>query len=338
MTRPQRLAFFATTVFVTVFGLGEFVRWVVNGWAGVDWWGIDLHLVIDAGARWTAGQPIYANPAFLYPPLAALIGAPMTILDFDWLSVAYALLKIAIAVGAVLRLTPGWSAPSRVMAIAALVCCLPFMHDLMLGNANVVLVAAMAVAMLGPARPRSGILLGLATAIFAKPLVVPVLLWLLVRRRSVLVATAVTGLLATGVGLLITGPGAYVDWVSALAGGTRYASPFAGNHGITAIVPGLWLPVAIVTFVGLVVVLVRRGPSTGITWASTSGLLLAPYAGTYAALPMALAIPGIARLAPTMALVIVAVSPVATTHPLPIYAAAVLIGSLFFTESTGPRP
>lgn len=336
MTRTQRLAFFATAVFVTVFGVGEFARWVVNGWAGNDWWGIDLHLIIDAGGRWVSGEPLYANPAFLYPPLAALVGAPLTVVDFDWLSVSYALLKIGIAVGAVISLTPRWPRPARAMAVATLVGCLPFMHDLMLGNANVVLVGAMAVAMLGPARPRSGILLGLAAAIFAKPLIVPILLWLLIWRRPVLVATAVTGLLATGVGVLIAGAGAYADWVSALVGGTRYAAVFAGNHGITAIVPQLWLPVAIATLVGLVVVLMRRGPLTGITWAATAGLLLAPYAGTYAALPIALAIPGIGRLAPTMALIIVAVSPIATTHPLPVYAGAILIASLFLTEPEPP--
>lgn len=336
LTRGQRLAWFATAVFVIVFGVGEFVRWVVNGWAGNDWWGIDLHLIVDAGGRWIAGESMYANPAFLYPPLAALAGAPLTVVDFDWLSVAYALLKIGTASGAVVKLTPGWSAPARAVAAATLVCCLPFMHDLMLGNANVVLVGAMAVAMLGPARPRSGILLGVAAALFAKPLVLPVLLWLLVWRRSVLMATVVTGLVATGVGVLLAGPGAYVAWISALEQGTRFAVPFAGNHGITAIVPQLWLPVAIATFVGLVVVLMRRGPLTGITWAATSGLLLAPYAGTYAALPIALAMPGIGRLAPTMALIIVAVSPAATTIPLPIYAGAILIASLFLSERESP--
>jgi hypothetical protein len=206
------------------------------------------------------------------------------------------------------------------------------MHDLMLGNANVLLVGAMAVAIFGPTRPRSGILLGLAAAMFAKPLVVPVLLWLLVWRRSVLLGTVVSGLAATGAGVLLAGPGAYADWVAALAGGTRFASPFAGNHGVTALVPGLWLPIAAATFLGLVLVLIRRGRSTGLTWAATAGLLLAPYAGTYAALPIALAIPGIGRVAPTMALVIVAVSPIATTHPLPVYAAAILIASLFLPE------
>lgn len=336
MNRQQRLALFATAAFVTIFGVVDFSGWVLTGWGGNDWWGIDLHLVVDAGGRWMAGEPMYADPAFLYPPLAALVGAPLGTIDFDWLSVSYALLKIGIAVGGVLWLTPGWPRPARAMAAATLVCSLPFLHDLMLGNANVVLVGAMAVAILGPARPRNGILLGLAAALFAKPLIVPILLWLLVRRRPVLLATVVTGLLATGVGVLIAGVGAYLDWGSALAGGTRYASPFAGNHGVTALVPQLWLPIAIVTFVSLLVVLLRRGPLTGITWAATAGLLLAPYAGTYAALPIALAMPGIARLAPTMALVIAAVSPIATTHPLPIYAGAILIGSLFLHEPVAP--
>ena len=65
-----------------------------------------------------------------------------------------------------------------------------------------------------------------------------------------------------------------------------------------------------------------------LAWAMTSGILLAPYAGTYAALPIALALPAIGPLAPGFALAIVAASPIATTHPLPFYAAAILLGSL----------
>jgi len=331
-TRVQRLAWFAAAAFVVVYGFGEFGRWVIDGWSGHDWWGIDLHLVVDAGGRWVAREPIYADPAFLYPPLAAIIGATLANLDFDWLSVTYAFAKIGIAVACVLAVTPRWSTGARALASVTLVGSLPFVHDLMLGNANVILVGAMALAVLGPNRAFSGVFLGIAAAIFAKPLVLPVLLWLLIQRRSVLLATVTSGLTTTVVAALAVGPEAYGEWISALLGGTRYASVFAGNHGVTALVPQLWLPVAVTTLVGLILVLLRRGPVTGLTWAATAGLLLAPYAGTYAALPIALAMPGIGRLAPTMALLIVATSPLATTHPLPIFAGAILIGSLGFVE------
>jgi hypothetical protein len=334
LSRQQRLGLFATTAFVAIFGVAEFAGWVLKGWSGVDWWGIDLHLVIDAGGRWMAGQPIYANPAFLYPPLAAVVGALVTSMNFDVLSVLYALAKIAIAIAAVEWVSGELPRAARGMIALTLVTSLPFLHDVMLGNANVVLVGAIAVSLFGPPRPRSGVLLGLAAALFAKPLVLPILLWLLVWRRPVLIGTVATGLAATAIGVWLAGLPAYFEWVSALAGGTRFASGFAGNHGITAIAPGLWLPVALVTLMGLVYVLLRRGPNTGITWAATSGLLIAPYAGVYSALPIALAIPGLARATPGWALAIAAVSPIATTHPLPLYAAAILLAALLVREPT----
>jgi hypothetical protein len=242
--------------------------------------------------------------------------------------VGYAGLKVAFAVGAVSWFTPGWPGPARVMAAATLVFSLPFLHDVMLGNANVLLVGSMAVALFGSDRPRSGVLLGFAAALFAKPLVVPILLWLLVWRRRVLTGTVLAGLFATAVGALIAGASAYTAWIEALLGGTRFASQFAGNHGVTAIVPELWLPIAAVTFLGLVVVLLRRDSMTGITWASTVGLLIAPYAGTYSALPIALAMPGVARVAPRVALLVAAIAPIATGHLLPVYAGLIILWSL----------
>jgi hypothetical protein len=113
-----------------------------------------------------------------------------------------------------------------------------------------------------------------------------------------------------------------------LVGGGRYAAPFAGNHRVTAIAPELWAPAAAVTAVGFAMVLARRGPAVGLVWAVTSGIVLAPYAGTHAALPIAAALPVIGPLAPLPALAIVAVSRIATTHPLPLYAAAIMLATL----------
>jgi hypothetical protein len=62
------------------------------------------------------------------------------------------------------------------------------------------------------------------------------------------------------------------------------------------------------------------------------GILLAPIAGTYSALPIVLALPAIGPLAPAPALVIVAISPIATTHPLPFCAAGIMLASLALRE------
>ena len=95
----------------------------------------------------------------------------------------------------------------------------------------------------------------------------------------------------------------------------------------------MWAPVAAATAVGLLIVMAWRGPRVGLVWAVTSGILLAPYAGTYSALPIAVALPVIGPSAPLLALAIVAVSPIATTHPLPFYAAAILLAALTLREA-----
>lgn len=335
--RRWHLAWFAATVFVALFGLGEFTGWVRAAWTIDGWWGIDLHLVVDAGARLVAGQPLYQDPRFLYPPLAAAIGAPLAGASFDLLSIGLAALKVAIVAASVVVLTPRWRTDGRLLAVVAVSCSLPFLHDVMLGNVNAFLVAAMVPAVLARPRARNGIALGILTAAFAKPFIIPVLLWLVVWRPRVLAGSVAAGMAATAVGLAVAGPTAYVAWLSALAGGTRYASPFAGNHGVTALLPQLWLPVATITAIGLLAVLARRGPVAGLAWAVTSGLLVAPYAGTYAALPIVIALLTLGRASPRLVLVIVAVSPLAVTHLLPVYAAAILAAALTVPDVAGPR-
>ena len=333
-----RLAWFAAAVFVTIFGAAEFAAWTLQAWFRDGWWGIDLELVLDAGRRLIAGEPLYSDPKFLYPPAAAVVGAVLSPIPFDPLSLAYAAAKIAGSTFVVVRLTPGWPRPAQALAAVTLVGSLPYVHDLFLGNANVVLVLAMAAVVFTDDRRSHGVPLGIATAIFAKPLIVPFLLWMLVWRRASLLGTIVAGLVASAVGLVVAGPASYVDWVEALVGGTRYAAPFEGNHGVTALVPELWLPIAVVTAIGLVLVLARRDPLVGLIWAVASGILLAPYAGTYSALPIALVIPALAMRSPWMAWLIVALSPIATTHPLPIYAAAILLAALTLRDEPAEQP
>lgn len=332
MSKRQRLAWFGAVVFVVVMGTGNLLIWIGESVDGTSWWAIDFMLVIDAAGRLLDGTPLYSDPKFLYPPLAAVVAVPLTWVDAFAASLGYAALKIGLALACVVVLTPGWARRDQALAGIGVVTCLPLLHDVFLGNANVLIVASMVPAVFGAPRRRDGVILGLVAATFAKPLVVPVLLWLAVWRWRTFQGAVVAGLLATGMAVAVAGPGAYQAWIEALAAGSRYASVFAGNHGVTALVPELWAPVAALVAMGLVVVVWRRGPRVGLAWAATSGVLLAPYAGTYAALPIVLALPAIGPLAPGLALAIVATSPIATTHLLPLYAGAILVGALILRE------
>ena len=325
-----RLAWFGAVAFVAMFGLASLVLWLTA--PGESWWAIDLDLILDAGSRLLKGEPLYADPKFLYPPAAAVIGASLAWADPILLSIIYAAAKVVLVIVCVNRVLREWPVGAQLLAIVGVATCLPFMHDVMLGNVNTLLVAAAFIALYAPDRPRSGIALGVMAALFAKPLIVPILLFLVVRRRRTALGGIVAGLVVTAAATLVVGivigPGAYVDWLQALQAGSRYAGPFAGNHGVTAIAPELWLPVALVTGLALLVIVVAGSRPAAVTWAVTSGILLAPYAGTYAALPIVLALPVLGPLMPVVALAIVGLSPVATTYLLPVYAGAILLASL----------
>jgi hypothetical protein len=310
-------------MFIALFGAASFVLW--NATSETSWWALDLRMLLDAGARYLAGQPLYTDPKFLYPPAAAIVAAPLSLLDPVVVSVVYALVKLGLVGLCVAWATRGWQPAHRALAVIGVATCLPFAHDVMLGNVNALLVAAAFVALLTADRPRAGIALGVVAALFAKPLLVPILLLLVVRRRRTALGAVVAGLSVTVVSMVLAGPAEYLAWVQALRAGAQYASPFAGNHGVTALAPALWLPVALVVGVGLVWAVFRGPVPTAVTWAVTSGILLAPYAGTYAALPVVLALPFIGPAMPVAALLIAALSPVATTYLLPFYAAAILV-------------
>jgi hypothetical protein len=333
MSERARLAWFAAVAFVAIVGIGNLLMWIQQSVEGPNWWGLDV-VSIDAARRLAEGAALYADPKYLYPPLAAVVAYPLMPLD-DWTaSVVIAVSKVLVAVACVSWLTPSWRAGDRLLAVIGLVFSLPFLHDVFLGQTNVYLVGAMVPAVFGAPRARNGVLLGFVAAAFGKPLIIPVLLWLAVWRRPAFIGAAITGLAATACAIAVTGAGAYEEWVAAVPIGSmgRLSTPFAGNHGVTSIAPELAVPVALITALGLVLVLWRRGPRVALAWAVTSGILLAPYAGTYAALPIALALPAIGPLAPAFALAIVATSPIGTTLPLPFYAAAILVISLTLRE------
>jgi hypothetical protein len=326
-TSPRwRLAWFAAVAFIAMFGVASFLIWNVT--ATSSWWAQDLYLLLDAGQRVAAGQPVYADPMYLYPPAAAVVAASVAWVDPFVSSLVYALVKVGLVVALVGHLTRRWPAWPRALAVIGVATCLPFVHDLMLGNANTLFVAAACVAIFAADRPRSGIALGVLTALFAKPLLLPMVLLVIVRRRRTAIGTVGSAGAVTLFGVLVTGPAAYLTWLDALRAGARFAAPFAGNHGLTAVAPELWLPVAAVVGIGTLAIVVFGSWETAVTWAVASGVLLAPYAGTVAALPILLALPLLGPSMPAFVLAIAALSPVGTTYLLPLFVMLVLLGSL----------
>jgi hypothetical protein len=135
--------------------------------------------------------------------------------------------------------------------------------DYLLANTTMVLVAGMFFVIRGES-VRSGVLLGVLTAAFPKPMLIPFLLWALVWRPRPLAGVAIGGAAATVLGLVVAGIGLHLTFVDTLVHGGGITVRFAGNYGLSLVSPALAAVVAVFVMVALSVVLVRRGPIVGL--------------------------------------------------------------------------
>jgi hypothetical protein len=86
--------------------------------------------------------------------------------------------------------------------------------------------------------------------------------------------------------------------------GTSLISPFVGNFGVSAYLPGLALPIAVsITALTLLFVL-RADENRSLVWALAAAILASPYGGPYLTLPLLLALPLIRPWARVYALVL----------------------------------
>jgi hypothetical protein len=224
---------------------------VAIAWAAGSTLGYDYQAYVQAAARLLAGQPLYdpsvdvAGPfaIYLYPPPFALAMIP-----FTWLpagtgpAVWTAVLALAFAAGVWLLPVSrrvGW----MTLLLAGL--CWPFLYSIKLGQVGPLLFLAFAAGWRWLDRP-----VPLAIAIAAGTLikVQPALLfgWALVtgRHRAVTIGLGLL-LVAVAVSTLVTGPGAWPDYLAILG---RVSAPVTTPHNYTAgaiaFANGASLPVA----------------------------------------------------------------------------------------------
>ena len=149
---------------------------------------------------------------------------------------------------------------------------------------------------------RNGIPTGIALALAPKPLLLPVLVWMLVWRRRALGTALAVALVLTGLGLVLTGPDQYRQWLSVLTGAGQasvsgtFALSLSGNNSLWPLDP---LKIVIAGAVGLATLwTILRTARRGLVAALLAGLLLAPYTGLYAASILLLAVTPALAFAP----------------------------------------
>ncbi len=322
--RPRTVAWSVVVGLSGLFDLTVFARWVNNGVTA----GEDGSRILVAAHRLALHAPLYADPGFLYSPLAAVLAWPASLLPTELALLAWLVAELAVAGLLALRLTRGRSFHVRLLAVVGVATSLPVLYDVALGNTTVMLVAAIALVLLLPDSLRAGAALGVLGAAVPKPLLLPFVLWMAIWRRRALTGTILAAGMATVVGVAVAGAGSYAAWLVALRGGTRYAVPFAGNSGLTQMLPLLALPIMVLASVLYLWVLARRDQLTALVWALALGLIVAPYVGLYGAAALLLAVPELHARAPRVTLLLAAAAPVVAPFALPLLSGVILAAAL----------
>ena len=138
---------------------------------------------------------------FPYPPLTALVARPLTWVSPTMAAVAMTLIGLAILITGVRSETRGQARADRVLVAVAALGFAPVVYELLLGQVTLLIAAALYLAVRRADAYQNGLALGIVLAVAPKPLVLPVLVWMMVWRRRALSAALLTGLTLTCLGI-----------------------------------------------------------------------------------------------------------------------------------------
>src|SRR5215208_5039571 len=260
---------------------------------------------VDFGSFWRSaramleGRNIYDTGVQLVnlnPPVWTVLISPLGLLEPITAYRVFVLISLVVVVGYLawtveeLRLRPGWTAVGVVMLLLSS----PLLVTLALGQVYPLLALGLVAAWVADRRDRqevSGAALGLVVAL--KPVLLPVLLWLLVRRRwRAVVAALIAGAVATLLGIIVLGPGATLDYIGVLGEQSVSAywdnaslpsaaarlfteNPYAQNVATLPWMVGLGFALGIIAIV-LTAVRVRHGAEVGLWALVAASLLVSP--------------------------------------------------------------
>jgi hypothetical protein len=233
---------------------------------------------------------------FRYSPLTALVARPLTWVSPTTAAVAITLLGIAILVTGVTLETRGMAPIDRVLVVVAALGYAPVVNELLLGQTTLLIAAALYPVARRPDAFRNGVPLGIMLALAPKPLLLPVLLWMMVWRRHALTAALLVASALTFLGLALMGPDQYRQWVSVLteAGRTSVLGNFSlWGHGPNPAALAFAAAVGATTLWAIL-----RDCSRGFVAALFASVLLAPYTLLYAASILLLAVKPALAFAP----------------------------------------
>jgi Glycosyltransferase family 87 len=264
---------------------------------------------------------------FLYSPLTALVARPLTWVSPTMAMIAMTLIGVTIVVIGVALETRGQAAIDRVLFVVAALAFAPVVYELLLGQTTLLIAAALYPVARRPDGLRNGVPFGIVLALAPKPLLLPILVWMLVWRRKALSAALLTALSLTGLGIALLGLEQYREWLLVLMGAGREtaAGTFTlSTHNNASLWPLTPVTFAIACAVGAMTLwAIARDSSRGFVASLFAGLLLAPYSLLYAFSILLLAVKPALTLAPRATRVLALIA-----NPVAVTAAVMTIWSL----------
>jgi hypothetical protein len=231
-----------------------------------------------------AGQRMQTDPAslyawtdtytFRYSPWAAVlfaVVAPWSELVAVWLWLA---IKVVVVLAVAVGLARRWSGDARWLVAGMVLFFPPIWHDLALGNVSVFTVAVLAV-LLARRDGVGGVAFGLLLLLVPKPHLLPIAVWLAVRRPRDGVAALATLAIGVVAGVFVFGPELWIDWLGTFR--EPLERTFTANVAFSGLLgpPGVVVGVAAAVVIGLAA-LVRR-TDIGLGLSLVSGIVLGPY-------------------------------------------------------------
>ncbi|WP_406269773.1 glycosyltransferase 87 family protein [Nocardia sp. NBC_00881] len=265
---------------IALFAVSALVSLLAHWWHGF----IDLRVYRNGARAWLDGRELYGpmppvlgiGLPFTYPPLAALLFAPLALMSLpiaEVLVVASSVLSLGITVWLVLaRIRPELTRLTALTSVIGAVALAQFFEPIRqtvgFGQINLVLMAAITLDCLvrKPSWPR-GMLIGIAVSVKLIP--AGYLLYFLIRKDWKAAGTlVVSAIAAVGLGFVLFPSDSVEYWFHALADTDRIGPPyFAGNQsikgmtfrlGVTdSVATLLWISLSLIT-VALAAVWMRR--------------------------------------------------------------------------------
>ena len=271
---------------------------------------------------------------FLYPPLTGVLALPLTWASPTAAAVAMSLIGLAIVLSGIWIETTRLVRVERVLVAIAVLGFVPLVYELITGQVTMLMAAA-----IYPLRDRDGwrrgIAFGVMLALLPKPLLAPLLVWMLFRRPRALAAAFITVAAVTLFGIAIMGLDIYRAWIDALVGTGQITRP--GNIALTALgAPALVLPLAAATLL-LALWAIITDERRGFVAALAASMLAVPFTLMYAVSILLLAVRPALAVAPRATRVLAFIANPAVLVAFIAWAGAVLVSVLPWPRR-GPAP